>query len=114
MKTIKLNAVMATMFAAGSLLLSVPVISNAEPGQGWDAFNAGASNEGVGENIRASAYLGAAMQADAGGQGWDAFNAGARAEGVGEPLPSYAAAYQGTSLEEAPSGDADVFRAGIR
>jgi hypothetical protein len=65
MKTIKLSAVMASMLAAGSLLLTVPAVSNASsPGQGWDAFNSGASNEGVGEPIpmASKAYRGTALE----------------------------------------------------
>lgn len=116
MKTIKLNAVMASILAAGSLLLAVPAITHAGAGQGWDAFNAGAPNEGVGERIPVSdkAYLGTSMKSATGGQGWDAFNAGASAEKAGEPLPSYTPAYRGTSLRAAPSGDSDAFGAGIR
>jgi hypothetical protein len=115
MKTVKLNAVMASVLGAGALLLSVPVVSNADAGQGWDAFNVGASNEGVGERISASsgkAYLGTSLESSA-GQGWDVFKSGASNEGVGERIPaSSGKAYQGTSLEAAPSGGSNAFRSG--
>lgn len=117
MKTIKLNAVMASIFAAGALLLTVPAITNAGTGQGWDAFNSGAANEGVGERIPVSdmAYLGTSVKVTpTGGQGWDAFDSGAANEGVGERIPVSGKAYLGTSLEGVPGGDSDAFRAGIR
>jgi hypothetical protein len=81
MKTVKFNAVMASMLGAGALLLSVPVVSNAAPGQGWDAFKSGASNEGVGQVIPESdkPYLGASME-EAPSGGSDAFRSGSSDE----------------------------------
>lgn len=117
MKTIKLNAVMVGIIAAGALLLTVPAMTIAAPGQGWDAFDARASNEGAGDRIPVSdkAYMGTSMKETAtGGQGWDAFDAGASNEGAGERILVSGKAYVGTSLEAAPSGDSDAFRAGIR
>jgi hypothetical protein len=113
MKTVKFNAVMASMLSAGALLLSVPVVSNAEPGQGWDAFNTGASNEGVGERIPtgSQAYMGTSLESSA-GQGWDAFKSGASNEGVGQVIPASDKPYLGTSMEAAPSGGSDAFRVG--
>jgi hypothetical protein len=98
MKSTKLNAVMAGLLSAGTLLMTTPMISAAAAGEGWDAFNAG-----DGESLSVSAYEGTSL--GAAGLGWDAFNAG-----DGESITASGKAYMGTSLEAAPSGDSDAFR----
>lgn len=100
MKTIKLNAVMAGLLGAGALLMSVPVISNAATGQGWDTHNAG-----DGERIAVSAYMGTSLESAPSGE-FDILN-------LDRQVPA-SGAYMGTSLEAAPSGDSDAFGAGAR
>lgn len=100
MKNIKLNAGLAALLSAGALLMTTPMISSAAAvGQGWDAFNAG-----DGERIPVSdkAYMGTAL-ASAPKQGFDILN-----------LHRDLAAYPRTTQVAAPTGDSDVFRAGIQ
>ncbi|HEX7971941.1 MAG TPA: hypothetical protein VF501_06955 [Thiobacillus sp.] len=100
MKNIKLNAGMAALLSAGALLMTAPVISSAAAvGQGWDALSAG-----DGERIPVSdkAYVGTSLTS-APKQGFDILN-----------LHRDLAAYRGMSQVAAPTGDSDVFRAGIQ
>ena len=99
MKHIKLNAATAALLG-GALLMTTPVMSTAAMvGQGWDAFNAG-----DGERIPVSdkAYMGTSLTS-APKQGFDILN-----------LHRDLSAYQGMSQVAAPTGDSDVFRAGIQ
>jgi hypothetical protein len=99
MKTIKLNAVLAAWLGAGALLMMTPMISSAaEAGQGWDTFHAG-----DGERISVSdpAYVGTALTS-APTQRFDILN-------LDKQLP----AYQGIPQVADPSGDTDVFKAGV-
>jgi hypothetical protein len=100
MKSTKLNAVLAGLLGAGTLL-STTMISTASAGEGWDAFNAG-----DGEMVAVSAYMGTSL--GAAGRGWDAFNAG-----DGESIAASDKAYMGTSLEAVPSGVYDPFDTGV-
>ena len=101
MKTIKMSAVMAGMLGVGALLMTVPVVSSAAAGEGWDTFNTG-----DGQSIAASSpYLGTAMESAPSG-GFDVLNLDV------EIHSSSSKAYYGTSMEAAPSGDSDAFKAG--
>jgi hypothetical protein len=101
MKTVKFNAVMASMLGAGALLLSVPVVSSAAAGEGWDSFNSG-----DGQSIAASStYLGTALVSAPSGT-FDVLN-------LDVAIHSPAGiAYYGTSMVAAPSGDSDAFHVG--
>ncbi len=115
MKSSKFSALVARTLTVASLTLAIPAISHAgSPGQGWDAFGAGASNVGIGEPILVAGklYLGTALQSSTPGQGWDAFASGAVGEGVGEAISIASSGYRGTSLEAAPSLESDAFRTG--
>jgi len=102
MKTIKMSAVMASMLGAGALLLSVPVVSSAAAGEGWDTLNTG-----DGQSIAASSpYLGTAMVSAPSG-GFDVLNLDV------EIHSSSGKAYYGTSMVAAPSGDYEPFAVGI-
>ena len=101
MKTVKFNAIMASMLGAGALLLSVPVVSSAAAGEGWDTFNTG-----NGQNIAASnPYMGTAMVSAPSGS-FDVLNLNQQIHS------SSGKAYYGTSMVAAPSGDSDAFKAG--
>lgn len=115
MKSPRFIARFASTLTAAALTLAVPTLSLAgQPGQGWDAFGANASNVGIGESLLVADahYLGTAMQSSAPGQGWDAFGSGALNEGVGEAIPVAHSGYRGTSLDAAPSLESDAFRTG--
>jgi hypothetical protein len=102
MKIIKLNAVTATLLGVGALLMTTPMISSAAMvGQGWDVFNAG---DGERLPVSDKAYVGTALTS-APKQEFDILN-------LGKEIPAYMSTR--TSQNADPSGDSDVFRAGIR
>lgn len=95
--------------ALGTVLFSATASFAVVPGQGWDAFNAGAINEGVGEVINAmpGGYKGTSLGSKP-GQGWDSF-----AVGQGERIPEASTGYRGTSMQT-PSGGYDAFGSGSK
>lgn len=98
MKTIKMNAVAASLLGAGALLMTPMIASAAEAGQGWDAFNSG-----DGEKIAVvteTAYMGTSLSSPV-GQGWDAFNSG-----DGQKIPASNSAYMRGSTSTGADGNA--------
>jgi len=95
--------------ALSTVLLGATSSFAAVSGQGWDAFNAGAINEGAGEviSVMHGGYKGTSLGSMP-GKGWDTFNAG-----QGERVPEASTGYRGTSLQT-PSGGYDAFGSGSK
>lgn len=99
MKTLKQSAVLAALLGAGALMMTIPAISFAAAGEGWDAFNAG---DGERISVSDKAYVGTALTSKP-KQAFDILN-------LDKELP---ASGMGMSQVANPSGDTDAFRAGI-